>query len=149
MFWFNKSNPSAIFMDIRELDDHLCDGRRFEIKPDIVGDFRSIPFEDESFTLVVFDPPHLVKLGEKSWLAKKYGKLNLDTWEEDLRKGFTECFRVLKTNGVLIFKWNETDIPVSKIVSLSPKPPLFGHRSGKLAKTHWLCFMKERDSLDK
>ena len=27
MFWFDKTNPAAIFMDNRELDDTLCDGR--------------------------------------------------------------------------------------------------------------------------
>jgi len=27
--------------------------------PDVVGDFRAMPFENESFDLIVFDPPHL------------------------------------------------------------------------------------------
>lgn len=30
---------------------------RFEI--DVVADFRTIPFEDESWDVIVFDPPHL------------------------------------------------------------------------------------------
>lgn len=49
--------------------------------------------------LVVFDPPHLNKLGKSSWMAKKYGVLGLD-WKEDLRRGFSECFRVLGPMGI-------------------------------------------------
>lgn len=40
MFWFDKENPNVTFMDNRELEDTLCDGRKLVIKPDIVGDFR-------------------------------------------------------------------------------------------------------------
>jgi hypothetical protein len=46
MFWFDKNNPAVVFMDNRELEDVLCDGRKLIIKPDVVGDFRSIPFPD-------------------------------------------------------------------------------------------------------
>lgn len=142
MFWFDKQNPNAVYMDNRIVDDVLCDGRKLCIKPDIVGDFRSIPFKDNSFSLVVFDPPHLIKVGENSWMAKKYGRLNQNTYKDDLKRGFQECFRVLKEKGVLVFKWNETDIKTSEIIALSPTPPLFGHRSGKLSKTQWIIFMK-------
>lgn len=142
MFWFDKENPQTVFMDNRKFDDMLCDGRVFKVNPDIIGDFRNIPFNDASFNLVVFDPPHLIKVGEKSWLAKKYGRLNPNTYKNDLSQGFKECFRVLKDNGILIFKWNETDIKTSEIIKLSAIPPLFGHKSGKLNKTQWLVFMK-------
>ena len=70
-----------------------------------------------------------------SWLDK-------DTWKETLTKGFGECFRVLKPGGFLIFKWNEEDVPVREIIKCSPYSPLFGNKSGKNSKTHWLCFMK-------
>lgn len=62
--------------------------------------------------------------------------------QHDLRKGFSECFRVLKTNGTLIFKWNETDIPVKEILALTEYKPLFGHISGKRSNTHWISFIK-------
>lgn len=139
MFWFNKYQGNTIFMDIREYDDVLCDGRKFEVKPDIVADFRNIPFDDNTFHLVVFDPPHLIKGGEKSWIVKKYGKLNYETWHDDLSKGFDECMRVLKPNGILIFKWNEDQIKLKEVLRCFSKEPLFGN---KRSKTHWLCFMK-------
>jgi ubiquinone/menaquinone biosynthesis C-methylase UbiE len=148
MFWFNKENPDVDFCDVRILNEKLCDGRTLEIKPDIVCDFTDLPMKDNTYHLVVFDPPHLIRVGKNSWLCQKYGKLPKDNWQEILSEGFGECMRVLKPNGVLIFKWNETDVPVSKIIDVVGQIPLFGHRSGKREKTHWLCFMKS-DSTEK
>lgn len=141
MMWFDKENQDALFGDIRAESHILCDGRALDIKPDMDLDFRNMPFSDCSFKLVVFDPPHLVRAGDKSWLKLKYGKLN-ENWKEDIKKGFSECFRVLAKDGVLIFKWNETQIKVSELLALTDKKPLFGHKSGKNMKTHWLTFMK-------
>lgn len=140
MCWFDKNNAMATFMDIRTEECVLCDGRTFQVKPDIVGDFRNMPFSDNSFYLVLFDPPHLKHLGQSSWLAKKYGRL-LPSWENDIRKGFNECMRVLRPYGTLIFKWNEQQISTSKIIEIIGQKPLFGH-SGKGGKTIWMCFMK-------
>ena len=138
MFWFDKNNVNTVYMDKRKLQDKLCDGRSLIIKPDLVGDFRDMPFENNKFKLVVFDPPHLERVGENSWLAKKYGKLN-DSWPMDIKKGFDECMRVLDDYGVLIFKWNEEQIRLKQILDLIEYKPLFGN---KRAKTHWLVFMK-------
>lgn len=80
--------------------------------------------------LVVFDPPHLHTAGQKSWLAAKYGKLG-DNWRDDLRLGFAECFRVLRPGGTLIFKWNETQVPLKEVLALTPHKPLFGHPNGR------------------
>lgn len=148
MFWFDKENPNVDFCDLRVLEDTLCDGRILEIKPDIVCDFTNLPMKDNTYYLVVFDPPHLIKVGDNSWLAKKYGKLPKDNWQEILSKGFFECIRVLKPNGILVFKWNETDVSVSTIIDIIGQKPLFGHKSGKREKTHWLCFMKESEETE-
>ena len=88
MFWFDKGNPDVDFCDIRILKDTLCDGRSLEIKPDIVCDFTKLPMKDNTYYLVVFDPPHLINVGDNSWLAKKYGKLPKDNLQEVLQKGF-------------------------------------------------------------
>lgn len=141
MFWFDPQNPVAVFGDIRRESHVLCDGRALEIAPDMDVDFRAMPFADGSFKLVVFDPPHLRKAGQEGWQCKKYGVLGAE-WRDDLRKGFAECFRVLAADGVLIFKWAETQIRVSEILALTPHKPLFGHISGKRSNTHWITFMK-------
>lgn len=141
MFWFDKEHEDALYVDIRDEEHTLCDDREIEIKPDVQADFRDLPLEDKSFQLVVFDPPHLQDLGKSSWTAKKYGRL-FPSWEGDIAEGFKECFRVLKDDGILIFKWNEHEIPVSRILELTDREPLFGHKSGKQQNTHWMCFMK-------
>ncbi|RZG63812.1 class I SAM-dependent methyltransferase, partial [Acinetobacter bouvetii] len=102
MMHFDRINQNVVFGDIRTESHILCDGRSLEVAPDIEMDFRNMPFEDETFHAVVFDPPHLLHAGDKSWLALKYGKLGQD-WRSDLALGFAECFRVLKPNGMLIF----------------------------------------------
>lgn len=141
MFWFERQNPLALFMDKRQLKDTLCDGRALEVSPDVVADFTKMPFPSDTFYLVVFDPPHMTTLGAKSWMAKKYGRLTGD-WREELRKGFAECFRVLKPNGTLIFKWNEHNVSVGDVLALCPIKPLFGHTSGRQSKTLWMAFLK-------
>ncbi len=141
MFWFDKNNPDVVFGDIREESHTLCDGRSLSISPDYKMDFRNIPFEDASFYLVVFDPPHILRGGKSSWIVKKYGLLS-DNWQQDIKKGFDECMRVLKPNGTLIFKWNETQVSTSEIIRIFGQQPLFGHKSGKRMGTHWLTFFK-------
>lgn len=149
MFWFNRNHPRAIYMDIRR-ESHPMDkgtpgtkGRSvFVVDPDIIADFADMPFPDCSFSLVVFDPPHLIKMGETSTLSQKYGRLIVG-WQDKIQKGFSECFRVLKPEGVLVFKWCEHDIPLSEILALTEQTPLFGQRGGRRDKTHWLVFQKE------
>lgn len=147
MFWFDRQNPNALYIDKRCERHSLADvssvggSRELVIEPDMVADFTALPFASDTFALVVFDPPHLIRNGSKGWLAKKYGKLD-DDWRTELRKGFAECFRVLRPEGTLIFKWNEHDIPVSQVLSLTPEKPLFGNRNGKANKSHWIVFMK-------
>ena len=80
MFWFNREYKDAVYMDNRIENTTLCNGRKLIVKPDVIADFRKMPFEDESFHLVVFDPPHLLNVGDKSFLALKYGRLE-QTWQ--------------------------------------------------------------------
>lgn len=152
MFWFDKADSRVVFGDRRSetltVTDrtHREDGTRtLTVAPDQHMDFRALPFDDGSFRLVVFDPPHLLRAGADSWMRAKYGVLDVDTWRDDLGAGFAECFRVLEPAGILIFKWAETQVSVREILALTPQQPLFGHPSGKRAGTHWICFMKAPD----
>lgn len=149
MMWLDRKNPDVVFGDSRSETITVTDrshgnagGQRvLRVEPDVPLDFRALPYADGTFNLVAFDPPHLVRAGPKSWLAAKYGKLGED-WREDLRRGFAECFRVLATDGVLVFKWNETQVKVTEVLALTPVAPLFGHISGRKGLTHWLVFMR-------
>ncbi len=141
--WFDKNDARAVFMDKRRethVDVYPCGTKTNVIDPDLLGDFTNIQFPDNSFSLVVFDPPH-IEQDSTSQITKKYGSLSGD-WREMLRAGFAECFRVLKPDGVLIFKWNDCRFPVKEILALTPEKPLFGHKSGKKMGTHWIAFMR-------
>ena len=146
--WFDKNDDRAIFVDRRTVDNEVIwenkngkDQRVLNIHPDVIADFTDLPFADDTFWHIVFDPPHMTQLTESSWMAKKYGKLNSD-WKTVIHDGFWECMRVLKPNGTLIFKWCEVDIPTSKIVDAIGCKPLYGHKSGKQQHTHWMAFVK-------
>ena len=152
--WFQKDCPMAVFMDCREERDlgiwkstKNASVRTLNVEPDVLADFTDMPFPDNTFSLVVFDPPHLLKVGDTAWLKKKYGKLPKD-WQNLIHDGFWECMRVLKPYGTLIFKWSEIDIPTRSIIDAIGIEPLFGHRSGKQMNTHWLCFMKTEENHD-
>ncbi len=147
MFWFDRKDERAIYVD-RRVESHVLPdisstggSRTLVIYPDIQANFTSLPFKSNHFSIVVFDPPHFDKVGPRSWLGKKYGKLSGD-WPDMIRRGFSECFRVLAPNGTLIFKWCEYQIPLSKVVELSPIAPLFGNKKASQSKTHWLSFLK-------
>lgn len=66
MFWFDKKNPNVLFIDNRSETVTAKDRdkiRTIEVNPDVIADFTNLPFEDNSFYMVVFDPPHLKTLG--------------------------------------------------------------------------------------
>jgi hypothetical protein len=149
MMWFDRRHPDVVFGDCRSAEITVTDRshgredgtRTLHIRPAVQLDFRALPFGDGSFRLVVFDPPHLVRAGARSWLAAKYGRLGAE-WQADLRRGFQECFRVLEVHGVLVFKWSEVQVPLAEVLALAPCAPLFGNTAGKRAGTHWMVFMK-------
>src|SRR5579859_5644416 len=87
---------------------------RMDIDPlynlDVVGDFTKMLFQDNSFDVIVFDPPHRpIAAGTKSAYAK-YNEGELDV----LRSGdnvsplfepfLQEAKRVLKSDGIVLAK---------------------------------------------
>jgi SAM-dependent methyltransferase len=147
MFWFDRADPRALFIDKRQGEWPIDIGTPgtvgrtpIVVAPDVLADFSAMPFADETFSLVVFDPPHVQRQEARGALTRRYGVLNGE-WREMLRKGFAECLRVLKPNGVLVFKWGESQFKVADIVKLAPVKPLFGHHTSKT--THWAVFIKD------
>ena len=151
MMWQDKDDKRTVFVDCRTESFFIAPGHAYKngaelfILPNIKADFTSLPFKDESFYHVIFDPPHHTskRLGKAGTgiLEKKYGILSGE-WKKMISEGFTECFRVLKPKGTLIFKWCETEIPLSRILKLTSQKPLYGHASGKKSQTHWMAFLK-------
>ena len=144
--WFQKDEPHTLYVDQREFNTEKRFGskdslRKYICKPDVISSFTALPFPDNSFYHVVFDPPHLVRAGDDAWLTLKYGKLPQD-WQSVIKQGFSECMRVLKPNGTLIFKWSDVQVTTREVIDAIGMEPLYGHRSGKKMNTHWMAFMK-------
>ncbi len=139
MFYWNKNDPRVHFNDIRKEEKELCDGRKMIVSPDSNWDFTNLPVPDNTYNMVVFDPPHLLHAGEESWLKAKYGTLPKN-WKEFIKQGFDECMRVLKPNGTLVMKWSCNQISGSEILKAIETKPILGTRRSK--KNYWWIFMK-------
>ena len=152
MMWYDRKDDRAVFVDKRREtwqrppSETHPKGDTIVIDPDHVADFTALPFPDATFWHVVFDPPHFVRSGEPGFLAKTYGWLPGD-WREMLRGGFAECFRVLRPGGTLVFKWTDTDTPLREVLALTPERPLYGHKTGAKARTHWVAFLKPNNAV--
>ena len=131
MFWFDKNESHTTFMDIRQETFEIY-GKKVNVNPDVIGDFRDMPFEDNTFNLVVFDPPHLKWAGPNSIMKAQYGQLDKKAWSGDLAKGFKECMRVLKIGGTLVFKWSDCQVNVKKILESIPLSPYLDSKEGRL-----------------
>ena len=57
MFWFDKNNPLVLYCDNRKIETTANDGRAFVVSPDVICDFTDLPFPNNFFMHVVFDPP--------------------------------------------------------------------------------------------
>lgn len=149
MMWFDKKHPLTLYVDKRIHERGENKHRpNFSCIPDEIVDFRNMPYKDNTFKLVVFDPPHIFNASKGSVIGDYYGHLNKETWMNDIKSGFDECLRVVDNYGVVIFKWNEVNVKRGEVLKVLEKEPLFGQRPGGrgYGGTHWLCFMKIPDS---
>lgn len=140
--WCDKHDSRIIGLDKRceTVSWNEAGGpRELEIVPDIVGDFREMPFPDGTFSFVLYDHPHLKWAGKSGRFFLRYGELDRTSWEEDMAAGFRECLRVLRPGGILLFKWSTCQIQMKEVARLFPCPPLFDSRQGK---THHIIFIK-------
>jgi SAM-dependent methyltransferase len=128
----NKNRDDVLYIDKREEEPGFTgqENRTFSIEPDEVQDFRDLPYDDSSFDLIVFDPPHVIRENGmqnlSGYIDKSYGALHAETWQADLRNGFEELFRVLEDGGVLIFKFANRAADFREVLDLAPTDPLFG-----------------------
>jgi len=149
-----KDNDKTLYIDRREeppgfhVDEYDHYSKSYSVEPDEVQDFRDLPYPDESFNLVVFDPPHVIKDGGMESLAgavqRKYGALEAETWQADLKAGFDELWRVLRSGGTLAFKFADNAASWNEVLDLAPKDPMFGTTNSKRTgvETRWFVFYK-------
>ena len=151
MMWFDKRQQNTVYIDIREREGEYLGNSKFAgVKPDHLMDFREMKFADKTFKLIFFDPPHAI-LNENSIIAKKYGTLDELHWGYDIKRGLEECWRVLDDYGVLLFKWNDVQIPHKKVLELINFNPLVMNIAKEKAakegnvRSYWFSFMKIPD----
>lgn len=150
----SKDREDTLYIDIREEAAGFVDqgfnfeaNPGYEIAPDEQQDFRDLPYPDESFNLVVFDPPHPIRPGGMAGITgatlRKWGCLHAETWQDDLSSGFSELWRVLRPGGTLVFKFNDESADFRDVLELAPAPPLFGTsvNDGR-TETRWFVFYK-------
>jgi SAM-dependent methyltransferase len=96
-------------------------------KVTVRGNFQGLPFRDNVFEKVLYDPPHTVDSrntllgtfpyypgGEPHLASFKYGCYrNVTQLREAVANGTREAYRVLKSGGVMIFKWSDSEKPFS------------------------------------
>ena len=87
--WYQKNHPYVTFMDKRDGKQYHMSksGNKtvYDVKPDVISEWKDAPFPDESFDMVVFDPPHIIRRETtKSSMITEYGSLAPDTWRKEL-----------------------------------------------------------------
>ena len=135
--WFNKHQKDTIYIDIRP-----------EVKPDVIMDCTKTTFENKTFDLIVFDPPHQGFTKEaKGIFAKRYGSLRAEEIRTFIINAFKEFNRILKDEGFIAFKWNDHDQKLINILKLQNEfEPLFGQvtsmRTKHKSQTYWVLLKK-------
>ena len=142
MIWAHvgKKSDYVVFMD---KEPNLA------IPPDVLAVWGHLPFRDQVFSCVIFDPPHS-RFGKNSMHQDTKGHRwwgNLSKrWQTDFYKAAQEFIRV---SDILCFKWNETSHVIDKIL------PLFRPWKIKYMKKHqssmkrgksttwWVTFINE------
>lgn len=81
------------------------------VAPDVVGDFRAMPFEPSSFDVIVFDPPHLPTAAASPASSEQYKRdygLTLSEHGDNISACFApflrEAVRVLRSDGLVFAK---------------------------------------------
>lgn len=82
-----------------------------EVSPDIVGDFRAMPFDAASFDVIVFDPPHLPAAAASPESSEQY-KRDYGLARSEHGDNISACFapflreaaRVLRPDGLIFAK---------------------------------------------
>lgn len=146
MFYFDKDNKNVLFCDIRNETYWTRQYKKVEVRPDMVMDARKLNFPDNTFHLVILDPPHLINCGKTSDMAKSYGVLKKE-WHAGMKAIFNEAWRVLKPYGTLIFKWADKDVSLAELLYVLEREPLFGDKKPAANKAgtnrFFLVFFKD------
>jgi SAM-dependent methyltransferase len=126
-------------------------------KPDVLGDNRDMPFEDASFDVVVYDPPHVPNQGKdrakdfnsRFGLGEKSPATNGYNFNHLYPPFVAEAFRVLKPEGILFckiadyvhghrFQWAHVELLKAAVaVGFMPCDCIIKIRKGPIVDPRW------------
>jgi len=89
---------------------------KYDIEPEVAGviqsDCRNLPLDNDSLNNIVFDPPFVCgsqRDGKPGIIKTRFGYYkNVPELWEFYRKSLAEFYRILKENGILVFKCQDT-----------------------------------------
>ncbi len=112
--------------ELRTIADLNLDASRHR-HVDVLGSFQALPFKNECFWKVFFDPPHVLDTrntllgtfpyfpgGQPHLSTYKYGCFRtIDQLRKAIYLGGKEAERVLRIGGECVFKWSDSEKPFS------------------------------------
>jgi len=146
MMWKCKNPPLTVFMDKNPFSPR---------PPDVVGVWEHLPFRDNAVDCIMFDPPHKHNrtTGRGFWATPThpayYGiDIPRRKFVTGVYRGTREFLRVSKR---LVFKWNDIEMNIFRVLGLFPKEWKEIHRK-KVDKglktrtwTYWITFVRRSD----
>ena len=160
--WQVKDISHIIYVDME---------RKLKNKPTLFADNTNLPFPNKTFDTIFYDPPHNWGGGDepnpiypseiKKWAEKHkpfaftyYGWDKYKTRVQLIRHVYMaqkEFYRVLKDDGILLFKWNEMRIPLDRILGAFDRwVQIMDLRVNDIThtasqhQTFWVLFVKEK-----
>jgi SAM-dependent methyltransferase len=126
-------------------------------RPTVVGDNANMPFPNESFDVVVYDPPHIPNQGKdkskdfntRFGLVLRSSKENHYTFSHTFPPFVKEAYRVLKPEGILLckiadyvhhhkYQWAHIEfINAALAASLTPCDCIIKIRKGPIIDPKW------------
>ncbi len=144
-FWQSSQRP-VIGMDVN-----------WGFRPDVSGDNRRMPFRDESFDVVIYDPPHIPNQGKdrskdfntRFGLVLKSPAANGYNFSHLYPPFAREAYRILKSEGILLckitdyvhghrFQWAHIElVKAASDVGFCPCDCIVKVRQGPIVSPRW------------
>ncbi len=155
--WFDKEHPDCLYVDRRPLivptqkrGDKL-DVSTLAWTPDIVADNSALPFRDNLFSLIVYDPPHRGFTADSN-MGRRYGPTSWDELRGSVRAAAKESHRVAEPGALFAMKWNDVHLSMDTVLGLmfSYWRALVGHSmigTNAQSITRWVLLKRVDDRL--
>jgi len=160
--WKTKNIEYMIYIDME---------RKLEVPPTIFADNTNTPFSNKVFDTIFYDPPHMfgdvssfyvhpdAESFKKKWqgygeIPRYYGGDKYKNQQElivHIYRAQKEFHRILKDDGLIWLKWNETKVTLRKILALFEDwnvliavPIKAPSQTAGTRQTYWCCLSKEK-----